>query len=525
MSKNNFSRRNFIKGSSYAALAAGLAGATGCGGEGFTVTSRKKAVVIGSGFAGSVTALRLAEAGIPTALIERGQRWTYKGPDSFPTLASLAQGDKRTTWLSDTDATSGQIPVERYTGMLERVYGDNVDAVCGAGLGGGSLVYGGVLLQPKQEYFEPLFPHISYEQMASVYYPRVLSYVSGGTIPDDLLAAPNYTAKRTFIENATAAGMEVVKSHVGFDWNIIRKELTGELPLAASIGDYVFSCNSGAKNTLDRNYIAAAEATGKVDVHTLHNVMTITQRSPRGGYEVHCDVLNPDGTILMHHKIICQHVFLAAGSLNSTKLLLKTKALGDLPGINDAVGQNWAANGDELMARVGVTSDLGPVQGGPPSIAAWDNNNSTIGVGFMHSPSNARPGSPPTQIQMAMTVSDRMGSISYNKDTDSAFIHWDLNNDETARPARMESLSKMIPFSGGMPLSDQMMGRINMWHPLGGAIMGEAVDRDTGEVLGQPGLHVMCGAVMPGATGMANPSLTIAANAERMMENILPTIS
>ena len=94
-----------------------------------------------------------------------------------------------------------------------------------------------------------------------------------------------------------------------------------------------------------------------------------------------------------------------------------------------------------------------------------------------------------------------------------------------ARAARIESLRKIAAQNGGIALQDTVLGRTTLWHPLGGAVMGEATDRDTGELLGQPGLFVMDGALMPGSTGMANPSLTIAANAERMMENILPMIS
>ena len=527
MSKNDFSRRKFIKAGAYATLAAGVpVSLAGCGGSnsGGSSATGKRAIVIGSGFAGAVTALRLGQAGISTALIERGQRWVYSGPDSFPTLADLGMGDKRTTWMGEVDAASGQIPTEKYTGMLERISGDNVDAVCGAGLGGGSLVYGGVLLQPKQEYFEMVLPNISYSDMATKYYPRVLDYVSGGPIPDDILAYPQYSAKRAFIADATAGGLEIAKSHVGFNWDVIREELTGGQPAAASIGDYVFSCNSGAKNTLDRNYIAAAESTGKVQVYTLHNVVTISRLGLRGPYEVICDRLNEDGLVVGSHRFVCEYVFLAAGSLNTTKLLLKVKALGDLKGINDAVGQNWGANGDELMAVMGVTSDLGPVQGGPPSIAAWDNNNTVKPVGFMHSPSNNFIGMPPTQLQMAMTVSDQLGSISYNANTDSAFINWDLANDTNARQARLEALQKIATNSGGMILQDTDMGRPVMWHPVGGAIMGEATDPNTGELYGQPGLFVMDGALMPGSTAMANPSLTIAANAERLMENILPLL-
>ena len=334
--------------------------------------------------------------------------------------------------------------------------------------------------------------------------------------------------------------MMVVRSDVGFNWNIIRKELTGELPFAASIGEYVFSCNSGAKNTLDKNYIADAEATGNVTVNTLHNVKAITQIGGKGHkghhgrkgrhdanglYVIHCEVIDVEGNVVMNHLIGCEYLFMAAGSLNTTKLLLKAKALGDLKGINDAVGSNWAANGDELMARIGVTSDLGPVQGGPPSIAAWDFNNSIKPVGFMHSPANSAPGQPPTQLQMAMCKPDQTGTLSYIKDSDKVFINWPMADNGYARQAHMESLQKIAAYSGGMPLPDLALGRPTMWHPLGGATMGEATDIETGEVFGQPNLFVMDGALMPGATAAANPSLTIAANAERIMENLIPHIA
>ncbi|MBA53607.1 MAG: cholesterol oxidase [Pseudomonadales bacterium] len=522
--KNNFSRRKFIKSSVYAAAATSITATVGCGGDIPTVRSAKKAAVIGSGFGGSVAALRLGQAGFSTALIERGLRWSYNGPDSYPTLQTMVQGDGRTTWLSDFDAPSGQIPVNRYTGMLERIAGDTVDSVVGAGLGGGSLVYGGVLLQPREEIFSPMFPYIDYGEMASEFYPKVLAQVSGGPVPDDILATPFYKAKQAFIKNATSAGFTVKKSDVGFNWNIIRKELTGELPYAASIGEYVFSCNSGAKNTLDKNYIADAEATGNVSVHTLHNVKSITQFGRKGPYIVHCEVLDPEGNVLMNHIIGCEYLFMAAGSINTSRLLLKAKAMGDLKGINDQIGQNWAANGDELMARIGVQDDLGPVQGGPPSIAAWDFNNSIKPVGFMHSPANSAPGQPPTQLQMAMCAPDQFGSISYVPETDKAFINWPMDDNNFARQAHMESLMKLSAFSGGMPLPDTAMGRPTMWHPLGGATMGEATDTETGEVFGQPNLFVMDGALMPGATAASNPSLTIAANAERIMANLIPRL-
>ncbi len=212
------------------------------------------------------------------------------------------------------------------------------------------MVYGGVLLQPRREIFEQALPDISYDAMDAIYYPRVLSRVSGGPIPDDILDSPNYTSMRIFIANALAAGMEVVRSEVGFDWNVIREEVQGLRTAYASVGEYVFGCNSGAKKTLDRNYLADAYATGNVDIHPLHNVKRVRKKPWSTDYEVHCEVLDPHGIVLANHIIDCQYLFMAAGSIHTTRLLLKARALGDIA-LTDGVGQAWRTNGDELMSR------------------------------------------------------------------------------------------------------------------------------------------------------------------------------
>ena len=90
--------------------------------------------------------------------------------------------------------------MDRYAGMLERVDGDTLDAVGAACVGGGSLIYGGVLLQPRRDIFEELFPSISYDEMDRVFYPRVLEKIGASGIPDDVLASDPYLAHRVFLE-------------------------------------------------------------------------------------------------------------------------------------------------------------------------------------------------------------------------------------------------------------------------------------------------------------------------------------
>ncbi|MBA53943.1 MAG: cholesterol oxidase [Pseudomonadales bacterium] len=521
-------RRKFIKSSAIlgAAAGAGLNSQFLHAKDGIpTYKMKTTAVVIGSGFGGSVASLRLGEAGIDTILVERGQNWSYKGPETFPTVASSYIGDPRTTWLDTVDANTGQIPIERYTGLIERVRGDTTISQCGAGLGGGSLVYGGVLLQPQQDVFEQVFPYLDYHAFDSTYYPRVLDLVSGGSIPEDILNNFNYGGHKAFIAAAEAVGMTVTRSHVGFDWNTIRREIEGELAPAASIGEYVYGCNSGAKNTLDKNYIAQAVDTGNVTVMTLHNVNTIEKKgNGRNQYRVVCDVLDIHGEIIKRNIIKCKYVFMAAGSINTSKILLKANALGDLPFSNSQVGKHWGGNGDELMGRmVYDPTTIGPIQGGPPCIAAHDRANPIKPVGFMHSPANINAGQPDyisLQLQAAMSVPTQLGEMTWDSANDRPYANWPKAANLPDEQAHLYSLAKLPYVENGIIPGDYLQSAI--WHPLGGAVMGQACDYQ-GELEGLSDLFVVDGALMPGSTACANPSLTIAANAERIMEELIST--
>lgn len=404
----------------------------------------------------------------------------------------------------------------RFTGMIERVRGDNIDAVCAAGVGGGSLVYGGVLLQPKRAIFNQVLPFIDYDEMAAIYYPRVRSHISGGPIPDDILATSQYRAQAEFIQVATAAGLDMTRSEVGFDWNIIREEISGARPAAASIGEYIYGCNSGAKNSLDKNYLRDAIATGFAAVKAQHQVSVIRERRD-GGYEVHGDVIDTQGNSIDKFTTITRCVFLAAGSLNTSKLMLKCKQSGDLPGLNEWVGKNWGTNGDQLMIRFAVQPVAG-AQGGPASIAATDLNNPIKPVAFMHSPT-ALPAD--FQVQLGMSIPDKLGEIGYDAASDFASVRWPGDAETNMRAALELSLQKMLDAGGGTAFPSPV--RTAAWHPLGGMAMGYACS-ELGEVYGQENLFVVDGSLIPGSTGCANPSLTIAANAERIMAALLPRL-
>ena len=505
-------RRRFIRNSSM--LASVAAFGYGCSDGSDNNTRNTSAIVIGSGFAGSVAALRLGSAGIPTIILERGQQWTWQGHDTFPTIANP---DRRTTWFGNVDALTGFTPVTPWAGMIERVTGNTIDAVCPAVVGGGSLVYGGVLIQPQREVFNDLFPQINYDDMDSIYFPRVIAQIQAGPIPDDILATANYTAHRTFIAAATAAGFELSRPYTSFDWNIIRREIAGELPPAASVSEYVYGCNSNAKLSTDKNYLRDALATGNVQVRSLTEVEEIRELDA-GGYAVVCKRITPEGEVLERYELNGSHVFLAAGSLNTGKLLLKSQASGALHGANDRIGKGWGTNGDQLMLELSKSPVAG-AQGGPACIAATDASNPAYPVTFMHSPATVPVN---VQIQLAMSVPDERGQLIYNGATNQLTVQWPDDSATPSAVARAASFQRLLDLTGGVDISGSA-GKPSVWHPLGGAAMGDACDY-LGQLYGYRNLFVIDGSLLPGSAACANPALTIAANAERIMEQLVPTL-
>ncbi|MCB1705805.1 MAG: GMC family oxidoreductase [Halioglobus sp.] len=508
----SLTRRQFVQRSSLVAAAATLGSA--CSDTGSRAGARPRAVVIGSGFGGSVAALRLGQAGISTVVLERGQQWTLAGPDTFP---RIGQPDRRTTWFGEVEALTGAAAVTPWAGMLERVAGDTLDAICGACVGGGSLVYGGVLIQPQRELFSQVFPQINYDDMDQVYYPRVIAEIGAARIPDDVLASQNYAAHRAFLEDARAAGFAVQRPHTGFDWDIIRREINGREAAAASVSEYIYGCNSGAKLSTDKNYLWHARATGKVEIRSLTEVVMMRERDS-GGYALECRCINAQGDELERYELQADYVFLAAGSLNTSKLLLKSQLAGGLHGGNDRIGQRWGTNGDQLMLEYSSRPVSGP-QGGPACVAAIDASDAAYPVTFMHSPARVPVD---IQIQLAMSVPDASGEVVYDADSGRSMIRWPRDVDTPAARARVDSFNRLLTQTGGTSL-DGLAGRPTVWHPLGGAVMGDACDH-IGQLYGYRNLFVVDGSLLPGTAAAANPSLTIAANAERIMEQLVPRL-
>jgi cholesterol oxidase len=448
-------------------------------------------------------------AGIHTTVLERGQEWTLNGPDTFPTLMS----DRRTTWFGEVDGLTGASPVSHYAGMLERVRGDSLDAVAAACVGGGSLIYGGVLLQPRRDIFEGVFPSISYDEMDQIYYPRVLAGIGASAIPDDILASAPYSAHRAFLTDSASAGFETIRPAASFDWDIIRRELSGELPPAVLASNYIFGCNSGAKLSTDKNYLREAIATGFVALRSLCEVEMIGELD--SGYKVTYRRIDPEGNLLERIEITADYLFMAAGSLNTSRLLLASQRAGELTAANDRIGKGWGTNGDELMMELRTTPLRGP-QAGPACISAVDRSTPGYPVVYEHSPAAVSG----IQIQLAMSVPDTYGELAFDN-SGTYGIHWPDDSATPSAQSRDDSFARLLATTGGINISGAISRTI--WHPLGGAVMGDACD-DLGQLYGYRNLFVIDGSLLPGSAANANPALTVAANAERIMAALVPAL-
>jgi cholesterol oxidase len=487
------------------------------------------ALVVGSGFGGAVAALRLGEAGVDTIVLERGRRWTITDPTTNATFATFEQPDGRANWLQTTTLTPGYegTPINRYPGVLEVIPAEQLTLLVGAGVGGGSLVYGGILIQPPGDLFRGVFPPaIDYDEMDRVYFPRVRSVIKTAPIPDDVIESDYFKGLRALVGQAEAAGFVEVESStspgngysrfpMAIDWDIVREEIRGTKVPSFIAAEFWYGNNSGAKQTLDRDYLARAEATGSVEIRPLHQVTAIAP--VEGGYRVDFEVLElASGEVAETGSITCEQLFLGAGTVGTCTLLMRAKARGALPDLDDALGQNVGNDGDKFLMRGNISETTNPHLGGPGCIAIQNYDNPIRPCVMMRAPFPRFATDFPHLDMLGtfvFTMSWARGRFVYDGASNSVRLEFTPDPDD----AVLHLAEQLNAASGGRVLS--LTGRVT-GHQLGGACMGQVCDED-GRVLGYPGLYVVDGALIPGSSTCVNPALTIAAIAERCMERIL----
>jgi cholesterol oxidase len=516
-------RRKFIQASLAMASGVGLsaerAGAAGAGKV--EHDSYVEAIVIGSGFGGAVAALRLGEAGIETIVLERGKRWPITPAGN--TFSNKENPDGRSTWLSNTTILPSppfqDFPIDVFTGVLDqkKAVDSGLAAFRGAGVGGGSLIYAGITIQPTEELFFKVFPQtLDYQRLSRVYYPRARAMLGATPIPNDILQTDAFLSARLLMAQATKAGLTVTKPDMAFDWNIVREEIAGKKVPSVIAGEIYFGTNSGAKNSLDHNYLRQAEETRHVEIKPLHQVTSIEES--KRGYRVFTSELNEQGHVISQKSFECRYLFLAAGSLGTSELLLRAQAHRTLSNLNDSVGQFWGPNGDSIAGI--VTPQQTNINLGTAGVVTVDDFNNPIAPVSLQVFSGV-PFAPAGVIfVLGQQISKPEGHLAYNESTQSADLFWpSTSQDALKNAAAITETYNRLNQANGTSLAGPVDSLICA-HPLGGAVIGAVCD-NFGEVFGHRNLFVMDGALIPGSAGCANPSLTIAALAEQSMDHFL----
>ena len=487
------------------------------------------ALVVGSGPAGSVAALRLGEAGYSTVVLERGKRWDMTSEHN--TFATYEKPDGRSAWLSPmtVDPIRPDVPIETYTGVLDRVDGEGISVLLPACLGGGSILYNGAMVQPSQEQFSRILPMCDYHDFRDVYYPRVRQVIPTAPLPLDMLTDPHFESSRLFRIWVERAGWHTSFEAMAMNWEIVRQELSGKrIPHVTSGFEQWYGDNSGAKQSLDKNYLRQAEKLETVDILPLHEVTqieVIQDTNDRECYLVSGRRIDTTGKEQETFSFLCSYLFVAAGAFKTSELMVKARETGALPRLSMQVGKGFGNNGDAIGIHRGHQQESGV-----PQVAA--------SIGFTHAlpeyevrilgdALNGGPTDALLTLSMAMPTTRRFpnkGEFRYDTTTGRVQLSWPYQDSEIQTLYEAVGSTYTLldrPRSSTLaPSSTQSIDIRLTAHPLGGMVLGEAC-ANTGCVYGYENLYVLDGSLLPGAAGCANPFLTIAALAEYIMDQFL----
>lgn len=540
------------------------------------MSERFDAIVIGTGFGGAVSACRLAEAGARTLVLERGRRWspaTYPRRSTDPWLFHVRHPEKHHGWLD----------LRFYKGMA---------IAQGAGVGGGSLCYSSVVMEADADVFGDPWPaEVTYGELAP-HYAKVRAMLRLEPIPEkqrthrfDLLRrAAERLGWGDRVESVPLAISFDPEYHYGLPDPIDAKHSKRfvnpqgvEQGTCVHLGNCDIGCDVHAKNTLDLNYVPAAEAKG-AEVRPLHVVRSIEPLSSNGnggGYRVHWDEIR-DGRMVAG-SADAERVVVAAGSLGSTELLLRCRdEHGTLPELSRRLGHRWSANAN-FLAPARYPREVAVNQGIGPTISA--------GLNFMDGAAGGKrffvedDGFPNVlleavrarlsaggdgwlgrrlakrlKIDLEAKLDDRLERgfdeknpmkqvmVWLGEGIDGAdgrlhlrrrwlapwkrelSLDWDVSGTRAVIERIVDAHERLSGVEGGdlrVPIWWRLAKALVTVHPLGGCGMGRSAEDGVvdhrGEVFGYPRLYVADGAVMPSPTGR-NPSMTIGALAERTAE-------
>lgn len=476
-------------------------------------------IIIGTGYGAAVAALRLTEKGIPVLMLEMGKDWSKM---DIP-FSKMTKPNKFSSWLKRKSiAPFGNIFrfKQKYVGVLDRVTYDNIKVYTGRGVGGGSIVNGGMAVMPRQADFKEAFPQLDTHLFYQTYFPLAKEMLQVNTIDHTFYQeTPYYHFSRVGQFQAEQAGYRTRFIPNVYDFKYMEQEAKGEVPQSALDGEVIYGNNHG-KMSLDKTYLKQALATGLVKILPLHQVDFIS-RNPKGKYELMVHQLNNEGEVIAEKKMQCKNLFMGAGSLGSTSLLVKSKALATLPHLNEDIGKHWGNNGNVMTGRNFVKGGVHRKQSCIPvvSIDNRDDPNDYFLAEIAPLPMNLETW---TTLYLLITKVKNDGFFFYDKKTNQVKLSWSKANASTLREKARAFVKSMNRATGGTRahlLFKNGIGENICYHPLGGCVLGKATD-DIGRVKGYDNLYIIDGSMVPGGIG-ANPFLTITALAEYCVERVL----
>ncbi|MFD6106628.1 GMC oxidoreductase [Nocardia salmonicida] len=502
-------------------------------------------IVVGSGFGGSVTALRLTEKGYRVGVLESGRRWNA---EDYP----------KTNW---------NIPKAIWAPRLGLTGPQRISALgkclvfSGSGVGGGSLIYGNTLYEPLPEFYrDRAWAHITdWKSELAPYYDqaaRMLGVVENPRIgpKDDVLlqVARDLKVADTFH-----------RTHVGVFFNEGSEGVEVDDPYFGGAGprragcihcsECFTGCKHNAKNTTTLNYLHLAESNG-AQVHPLTTVTSVTPDG-NGGYRV--ETVQSNGWVRKQRRTFtAQQVVFAAAALGTQKLLHKLRGDGTLPELSSRLGELTRSNSEAIIGvtsksrhdfaqGVAITSSIHPEPQTHVEVCTYGKGQNAL---FLQTVPMIDGGAfrflrllltmflHPVQFlrsQNAHGASERSVILLVMQSLDNSLTSYLKGKRLVTKQGSGEPNPEWIPMAHDIARryaaeSDGITGNIATdifnipatAHYIGGCTIGDS--RDTGvidpyqRVYGYPGLHVADGSAITANLGV-NPSLTITAQAERAM--------
>jgi cholesterol oxidase len=528
---SGFSRRTFIVGTGSILGAAALTGHASAAPVPAPIQSgaHVPVLIVGTGYGGSVAALRLTQAGVDVHMVEMGMAWDTPGTDG-KIFANTTTPDYRSYWLrtrtkqplSNFLGFPIDKDVPRYTGILDAEEFSGITVYQGRGVGGGSLVNGGMAVTPRQENFGAILPTVNPAEMYNTYYPRANAGLGVNNIDQAWWETVNcYQYSRVGRKHAQRSAFPFMFVPNVYDMEYMKQEAAGSVPKSAVAGELLYGNNHG-KKTLPKTYLAQAKATGRLAISALHRVTSV---QPAGAsYTVVIEQINTNGDTTATKVVTADRVFFAAGSVGTSKLLTKLKGNGALPNLNSEVGKGWGDNGNVMCGRANHLWDpTGAVQASIPTAGI---DNWAAGGAF------AEVAPLPTGIEtyasfyLSITKNPNRAQFSWNAAANKVDLNWQTAWKQPAITMAKSIFDKINAKEATIYRTD-LFGVYKTWgdhltyHPLGGAVLDKATD-NYGRLHGYSGLYVIDGALVPGNTSV-NPFVTITALAERNIDKIIAT--